>query len=61
MVVGKPTGHEPENQFEIDPKIAIGVRMEDLPEEDQRQIREEMRCELEDIDAAKMHEKLSCY
>jgi hypothetical protein len=61
MAARKPSGQEPGNRSEIDPKNAIGVEAEDLPEEDQCQIREEMRCDLEEVEVAKMHEKLSCY
>jgi hypothetical protein len=57
----RESGHEPENRSEIDPKNAFRVGMEDLPEEDQCRIREEMRHELEEVETAKMHEKLSCY
>jgi hypothetical protein len=39
----------------------IGVALGDLPEEDQWRIRDEMKRELEEVKAAKMHEKLSCY
>jgi hypothetical protein len=39
----------------------IGVAFRDLVEEDQRQIKEEMRCELGEIEAMKMREKLTCY
>jgi hypothetical protein len=35
MATGKPSGQEPGNQSEIDPKNAIRVGAEDQPEEDQ--------------------------
>jgi hypothetical protein len=34
MAAGKPIGQEPLNRPEINPKNTIGVRMEELPEED---------------------------
>jgi hypothetical protein len=61
MAAGKPSGQEPRNRYEIDPKNTTRVRLDDLPKEDQRQIREEMRCELEEVEAAKMCDKLACY
>jgi hypothetical protein len=54
MATGKSSGQELGNRSEIDPKNAIGVRMEDLPKEDQRWIMEEMRCELEEVEAANL-------
>jgi hypothetical protein len=36
MAAGKPSRQEPLNRSEIDPKNTIGVRMDELPEEDRR-------------------------
>jgi hypothetical protein len=45
----------------VDEGNMIGVMFKDLAEEDQRRIWEEMRREMEEVEAAKMHEKLACY
>jgi hypothetical protein len=49
------------SRAEVDQRNVIGVAFGDLPEDDQRRIKDEMRCELEEIEAAKMREKLACY
>jgi hypothetical protein len=41
--------------------MAVGVAFEDMSKEDQRRIKEEMRRELEEVEAAKKKEKLACY
>jgi TRAP-type C4-dicarboxylate transport system substrate-binding protein len=41
--------------------MAAGVAFEDLSKEDQRRIKEEMRRELEEVEAAKKKENLACY
>jgi hypothetical protein len=45
----------------VDEKNVVGVTFKDLSEEDQCQIKEEMRGELEVVEATKMKEKLACY
>jgi hypothetical protein len=45
----------------VDEKNVVGVTFKDLSEEDQCQIKEEMRGELEVAEATKMKEKLACY
>jgi hypothetical protein len=45
----------------VDEGNVIGVTFGDLFEEDQCQIKEEMRHELEVVEVAKLWEKLSCY
>jgi hypothetical protein len=61
MAANKPSGQETGSRAEVDQRNVIGVAFGDLPEDDQRWIKDEMRCELEEIDAAKMREKLACY
>jgi hypothetical protein len=39
----------------------IGVALSNLSEEHQCRIKEEMRRELEEIEAVRMREKLTCY
>jgi hypothetical protein len=39
----------------------IDVTLGDLLEEDQHRIMDEMRHELEEVEATRMHEKLMCY
>jgi hypothetical protein len=61
MAVNKPSRQETGSRAEVDQRNVIGVAFGDLPENDQRRIKDEMRCELEEIEAAKMREKLACY
>jgi hypothetical protein len=61
MAANKPSGQETRSRAEVDQRNVIGVTFSDLPEDDQRRIKDEMRCELEEIEAAKMREKLACY
>jgi hypothetical protein len=61
MATGKLSGQETGSRTEIDRKNAIGVRIGDLPEEDQHQIKEEMRCKLEEVEASRMRYMLACY
>jgi hypothetical protein len=61
MVAGKPSGKDGGSWTEIDPKNMFGVTFEDLPEEDQRQIKEEMRRKMEEVEATKLRNKLACY
>jgi hypothetical protein len=61
MAASKPSGQEGGNWFEVDERNVIGVTFSDLTQEDQCHINEEMRHELEEIEAAKMREKLACY
>jgi hypothetical protein len=60
MAVGKPSRQETRNRSEIDPKNAIRVGMDDLLEDDQCRIREEMKKDLEELEAIRMREKLAC-
>jgi hypothetical protein len=61
MVAGKPSGKDGGSWTEIDPKNMFRVTFEDLPEEDQRQIKEEMRRKMEEVEATKLRNKLACY
>jgi hypothetical protein len=61
MAANKPSGQETGSRAEVDQRNVIGVTFSDLPEDDQRRIKDEMRCEVEEIEAAKMREKLACY
>jgi hypothetical protein len=60
MAADKPSG-QGGNWSEVDERNVIGVTFGELAEEDQRRIREEMRRELEEVEAMKMREKLACY
>jgi hypothetical protein len=60
MAVGKSSRQETRNRSEIDPKNAIRVGMDDLLEDDQCRIREEMKKDLEELEAIRMREKLAC-
>jgi hypothetical protein len=57
----KPSGQEPRGRSEIDEGNVIAVTFGDFSEEDQCRIQEEMRWELEEVEAMKMCEKMSCY
>jgi hypothetical protein len=61
MAASKLSRQETENRTKIDLKNMIGVGHGDLPEEDQRWIKVEMRRELEEVEATKMCDKLACY
>jgi phage gp16-like protein len=61
MATDKASGQEAGGRSEIDERNVVGVAFGDLAEEDQRRIKEEMRRELEEVEAAKMGEKLACY
>jgi hypothetical protein len=61
MVVGKPSGHEAGNRSEINKGNVMGVALRDVPEEEERQVKEGMRWEIEEVEATRMHEKLACY
>jgi hypothetical protein len=61
VVAGKPSGQGSGNRSEVDEKNVVGVMFKDLSKEDQCQIKEEMRGELEVVEATKMKEKLACY
>jgi hypothetical protein len=61
MAANKPSEQEGGNRSEVDDGNVIVVTFGDLTEEDQRCIREEMRRELEEVEATKMREKLACY
>jgi hypothetical protein len=54
MAAGKPSSPEDVSRSDIDEGNVIGVTFGDLSEEDQHHIREEMRHELEEVEAAKM-------
>jgi hypothetical protein len=58
MAVNKSSGQEIGSRAEVDQRNVIGVAFGDLPEDDQCRIKDEMRCELEEIEAAKMRENL---
>jgi hypothetical protein len=62
MAAGKPSG-QGGSKLEVDDGNIIAVELGDLAEEDQRQRRiwEEMKKELEEVEATKMREKLDCY
>jgi hypothetical protein len=61
LAANKPSEQEGGNRSEVDDGNVIVVTFGDLTEEDQRCIREEMRRELEEVEAMKMREKLACY
>jgi hypothetical protein len=61
MVASKPSSQEAGSWMVVDEGNVIGVTFGDLFEEDQCQIKEEMRHELEVVEVAKLWEKLSCY
>jgi hypothetical protein len=61
MAANKTSRQEGGSWTEIDLKNLIRVGLGDLLEEDQRWIKEEMRHDLEEIEAAKMRDKLTCY
>jgi hypothetical protein len=61
MAAGMPSGHEVGNRSEINEGNVMGITFEDLSEGEQHRIKEEMRRELEEVEAAKMCEKLACY
>jgi hypothetical protein len=61
MVAGRPSGQEVGNRSKADKGNVTGVAFGDLGEADQRRIGEEMRKEVEEIEAVKMREKLACY
>jgi hypothetical protein len=62
MAAGKPSG-QGGSKSEVDDGNIIAVELGDLAEEDQcqRRIWEEMKKELEEVEATKMREKLDCY
>jgi hypothetical protein len=61
MAAGKPSGQEAGSRSEIDGRNVVVVVFGDLAKEDQRQIKEEMCHKLEEVEAAKMRDKLACY
>jgi hypothetical protein len=61
MVASKPSGQGSGSRSEVDERNVIGVMLGDLTEEDQHHIKEEMRREMEEVEAQKMQEKLACY
>jgi hypothetical protein len=61
MAANKPLGQETRSRAKVDQRNVIRVAFGDLPKDDQRRIKDEMRCELEEIEATKMREKLACY
>jgi hypothetical protein len=61
MAVSRPSGQEAGHQSQVNKGNVIGVAFGDLGEADQCRIREEMREELNEIEAIKMQEKLACY
>jgi hypothetical protein len=61
MVANKPSMQEGGNRTVIDLKSMIRVGLGDLPDEDQHRIKEEMRREMEEVEATKMCDKLACY
>jgi hypothetical protein len=61
MAANKPSGQGSGNQSEVDERNVIGVTLGESLEEDQCWIKEEMRQELEEIEAARLRDKLACY
>jgi hypothetical protein len=61
MVAGKQPDQEVGSRSEIDEGNVVGVMLGDLPEEEQRRVKEEMRWELEELEASRMCKKLACY
>jgi hypothetical protein len=45
----------------VDDRNVVGLPFEDLSEEDHHRIKEEMQRELDEVEVAKMKEKLACY
>jgi hypothetical protein len=61
MAAGKPASQGARDQSEVDEGNVVEVTFGDLAEADQRQIKEEMKKELEEVEAARLREKLACY
>jgi hypothetical protein len=61
MAASKPSGQGTRERSEVDERNVIGVMFGDLVEEDQCKIKEEMRREMEEIEATRMRERLACY
>jgi hypothetical protein len=61
MVASKPSGQGGGKRSNVDEGNVVEVTLGDLPEEEQRRVKEEMRWELEELEAIKMCEKLACY
>jgi hypothetical protein len=61
MATGKPSGQGTRDQSEVHEGSVVEVTFGNLADADQCQIRDEMSKELEEIEAARLHEKLACY
>jgi hypothetical protein len=61
MATGKPSGQGTRDQSEVDEGNVVEVTFGNLADADQCQIRDEMSKELEEIEAARLREKLACY
>jgi hypothetical protein len=61
MAAGKSSSQGGGKRSEVDEGNEVDVTLGDLPEEEQCRVKEEMRWELEELQAVRMHEKLVCY
>jgi hypothetical protein len=48
-------------RFEVDEGNVVEVTLNNLPEDEQRRVKEEMKRELEELEAIRMRKKLACY
>jgi predicted GTPase len=61
MAASKPSGQGGGKRSEVDEGNVVVVTLSDLPEEEQHRVKEEMKKELEELEAIRMHERLACY
>jgi hypothetical protein len=61
MAAGKPASQGAGDRSEVDEGNVVEVTFDGLAEADQHRIMEEMKKELEEVEAARLREKLACY
>jgi hypothetical protein len=61
MAASKPSGQGGGKRSEVNEGNMVEVTLGDLPKEEQRRVKEEMKRELEELEAIRMREKLACY